>query len=83
MIGNINDISISNLSTENRLKDYITVLLLIVRDISLLIKHKVDWELIRHQKQTQINKDNIRENIRQVDYDYKSGEKVMLNDHAA
>ena len=41
------------------------------------------WELIRQQKQTQINRDNIRENRYQIDYDYKVGDKVMLNIHAA
>ena len=30
----------------------------------LPIKHKVDRELARHQKQTQINKDNIQKNIK-------------------
>ena len=52
----------------------------------------VDWELTRHQKQTQINKDNIRKiikwvehnyNIRKnrkwVEHDYKVGDTVMLN----
>ena len=49
----------------------------------LLIKHRVDWELIRQRKQTQINKDNNRQNKNRVDYDYKVGDKVMLNSHTA
>ena len=48
----------------------------------LPIKHKVDWELTRHQKQTQINKDNIRKNGKLVEHDYKVGDKVMLNNNA-
>ena len=48
----------------------------------LLIKHTVDWKLICQQKQTQINRDNIRENIKRVDHDYKVGDKVMLNNNA-
>ena len=46
------------------------------------IKHEVDWELTRHQKQTQINKDNIRKNRKWVEHDYKVGDKVMLNNNA-
>ena len=43
----------------------------------------MDQELIRQQKQTQINKDNIRENIKRVDQDYKVRDKIMLNNHSA
>ena len=49
----------------------------------LLIKHRVDWELICHQKQTQINRDKARENKHRVDYDYKVGYKVILTNHTA
>ena len=52
-------------------------------DIILPIKHNVDWALIRQQKQTQINKDNIRENNKIVGHDYKVGDKVFLNNHTA
>ena len=45
----------------------------------LPIKHRVDWDLIRHRKQTQINRDNAHEKIYRVDYDYK----VVLNNHTA
>ena len=51
------------------------------RDIIIPIKHRVDWELIRQQKQTQINRDNACENKHKFDYDYKVGDKVMLTDH--
>ena len=40
----------------------IIMIILFGCDMILLIKHMVDWELLRHQKQTQINKDNIRKN---------------------
>ena len=49
----------------------------------LPIKHKVDWELIRQINQMQIIKDNIRKNNKVVDHNYKVGDKVMLNNHAA
>ena len=39
------------------------------------------WELICQRNQTQINKDNIRENNKRVDHDYKIGDKVMLDNH--
>ena len=45
------------------------------------IKHKVDWELIRKQKQEQINKYFIRKNIHRVDHDYKVVDNVMLAKH--
>ena len=49
----------------------------------ILIKHKVDWELIRQQKHTQINEYNIRENNKIFDHDYKARDKVMLNNNTA
>ena len=49
----------------------------------LPMKHVVDWEFLRQQKQTQIIRDNARENIHRVDYDYKAGDKVILNNHTA
>ena len=49
----------------------------------LLIKHKVDWELIHQQKQMQINKYNIHKNIKQIDHGYEARDKVMLNNHDA
>ena len=69
--------------TTNRLKCYILGQLLFGCDMILLIKYKVDWELIRQKNQTKINKDNIRKNIKQVDHDYKVGDKVILNNKAA
>ena len=47
------------------------------------IKHRVDWDLIRPRKQAQINRDNARENKHRVEYDYKFGDKVVLNNHTA
>ena len=49
----------------------------------LLIEHKVDWELIRQQKQVKINKYNIRKNRHRVDYGYKVGYNVMITKHTA
>ena len=53
------------------------------RDMILPIKHRVDWELIRQQKQTQINRDNTQENKHRVEYDYKVGDKFILANHTA
>ena len=39
-------------------------------------------ESIHQQNQTQINEDNICENIKHVDYDYKVVDKVILNNNA-
>ena len=49
----------------------------------LPIKNRVDWGLIRQKKQTQINRDNTRENKHRVEYGYKVGDKVMLTNHTA
>ena len=45
------------------------------------IKHKVDWELIRQQNQTQINKYKIRKNNNGVYHDYKVEDKFMLDNN--
>ena len=66
-------------STTNRLKGYSPGKLVFGRDIIILIKHTVDWELIRQQNQTQINKDNIHENRNQFYHNYKVKNKVILN----
>ena len=47
------------------------------------MEHNVDWELILQQKQTKINKDNIHENSKRVDHNYKVVDKVMLTNNAA
>ena len=47
------------------------------------IKHTVDWGLIRQRNQTQIIKDNIRENRNQFDHDYNVRDKFMLTNHNA
>ena len=59
------------------------VQLLFGRDMILPIKHNVDWELISQQNQAQINKYNIRGNIKIDDHTYNVGYKVMLNNNAA
>ena len=38
----------------------------------------MDWESICHQNQAQISKDNIRENIKRTEHEYKVVDKVML-----
>ena len=49
----------------------------------LLIKHRVDWELMHQQKQTQLNEDNTRESRHRVEYDFKIVGNVMLTKHTA
>ena len=70
-------------STTNRQKGYIPGQLIFGLDMIIPIKHRVDWELIRQQKQTQINRDNTQENKHRVDYDYKVGYKFMLANRTA
>ena len=52
----------ANISTTNMMKGYSMVQLIFDHDMILLIKHMVDWELIRKRKQAQIVKNNIRKN---------------------
>ena len=65
------------------LKGYIPVQLVFGRNMIIPIKNNADWELIRQRNHSQINKDNIRENNKIVDHDYKDIDKSMLNNHAA
>ena len=71
------------LSTTNKQKGYSPGQLIFGRDMIPPIKHRVGWELIRQQKQIQINRDNARENKHRVDYNYKVGDKFMLTKHNA
>lgn len=48
------------------------------RDMVFNMNKAVDWQLMQKQKQDQILRDNIRENLKRVDHDYKVGDKVML-----
>ena len=43
----------------------------------------MDQELIRQQKQPQINRDNTQENKHRFYYDYKVIDKVMLANHTS
>ena len=83
MVGHLNGGIILIISTENRLRVYSPVQLLFCHDMILLIKLKVYWSLIFQRKQTRINKDTIRKNIKQVDHDYKVRDKFMLNNNTA
>ena len=46
------------LSTTNSKKGYSPCQLIFGRDMIIPIKHRVDWELLRQRKQTQINRNN-------------------------
>ena len=70
-------------STTNSQKGYSLVQLIFVHDMILPIKHRVGRGLIFQQKQTQINRDNTRNNKNRVDYDYKVLNKFMLNNDTA
>ena len=45
--------------------------------MTLSIKDKADWGLIRKQNQMQINKDNTRKNKIRGDHEYKVSDKVI------
>ena len=71
------------LKTTNRLKVYSPEKLLFGHEMIIPIKHKVDWELIYQQKQTQINKENISETKNIIYHDYNAVDKVILGNHDA
>ena len=71
------------ISTTNRKKCYSTGQLIFGRSMILLIKHTVDWELIRQQNQTKINKYMIRKNRNIVEYGYKVRDNIMITNHTA
>ena len=48
------------------------------RDMLFNMQKVVDWKLIESNKEQQILRDNIRENMKRIDYDYKVGDKVMI-----
>ena len=70
-------------SKPNRQKYYSPGKVIFGCDMIILIKYRVDWELICQIKQTQINRDNIRKNKHRADFDYKVGDKVMITNHTA
>ena len=48
------------------------------QDMIFNMNKVVDWKLIEANKEQQILRDNIRENMKRIDYDYKIGDKVMI-----
>ena len=48
------------------------------RDAILNIKHVDDWEHIRQRKQLRINHNNMRENMRRNNHQYKVGDKILV-----
>ena len=68
--------------TQDRLKVYNMGRLIFCCDMIIQIKHKSGWLLICQIKQTQINYDNNRENMKWVDYGNKVSDKVILRNKA-
>ena len=48
------------------------------RDTILNIKHVEDWEHIRQRKKMRINHNNMRENMRRNNHQYKIGDKILV-----
>ena len=57
--------------------------LVFFQDMILPINHVADWRYIRQCKQTQINKDAIREKTTRIDYDHKVGDQVIMDNKFA
>ena len=48
------------------------------QDAILNIKHVSDWEHIQQRKQFRINHNNMRENMRRNNHQYKVGDKILV-----
>ena len=48
------------------------------RDAILNINHVSDWEHIRQRKKLRINQNNMWENMRRNNHQYKVGEKILV-----
>ena len=83
MVRNLNDSSFCNSLNKNCLIYYSQGQLVFGYDMILPIKHMVDWELTRQQKQTQSNKYNIQGNYKIVGHDYKVVDEVILDNNDA
>ena len=70
-------------STTNIQRGYSLGQLIFGRDITLPIKHTVDWELTRHLNQMKMKKYNIRKNRYIVNYSNKVRDDVMITNHTA
>ena len=49
------------------------------RDMLIDMEHQVDWKKIHMRKQKVIDYNNLRENSKRFDYDYKQGDKVLIH----
>jgi hypothetical protein len=48
------------------------------RDMVFNIKTIINWKDISERKQAQVDKDNLRENKKRIDYDYQIGSQVYV-----
>ena len=48
------------------------------RDMVVNLQFAADWQAITKKKQSQVNKDNIRENSKRVAHDYRPGDQVLV-----
>jgi hypothetical protein len=48
------------------------------RDMFLPVKFKADWAAIKLRRQTEIDRNNARENNKRLRHEYKVGDKVLL-----
>lgn len=48
------------------------------RDMAVNLQHMADWHSISTRKQSQVDRDNVRENSKRISHDYRPGEEVLL-----
>ena len=48
------------------------------RDMLLPVTFKADWARIKNKRQTEINRNNARENNTRIHHSYKRGDKILL-----
>jgi hypothetical protein len=53
------------------------------RDMILPIRFKVQWAEIRQRRQTEMNRNHMRENNKRIDHTFKVGDRILLTDSRA
>ena len=65
-------------ASHNSATDATPAQLVFGRDMIFNLQTLVNWKEISQRKQSQIDKANLRENHKRIDYDYQPGQKVYI-----
>ena len=48
------------------------------RDMIYPVEYVAEWDVLRQKKQKIIDQNNVRENSRRIDFDYRVGQKILI-----